>query len=77
MMKCEFCQRPMTPYHSNDRFCSRRCSDEYFMAERRQAVAYFRACGMKPATRADQQQMGGVRDQRNAARRYGQREARA
>jgi hypothetical protein len=43
------------PYHSVGRFCCRACSDEYFQAERRQAVAYFRAQGMKPELRSEQQ----------------------
>jgi len=33
------------------RHCCRACSDEYFNAERRQAVAYFRAQGMRPQLR--------------------------
>jgi hypothetical protein len=45
-MKCENCEGPMTLYLSNQRFCCRACSDEWFQEERRQAVAWFRACGM-------------------------------
>ena len=77
MLRCENCQGPMTPYHLDQRFCCRGCSDAWFQEERRQAVEWFRACGMKPVLKMDQQQMEGLNDQRNAARRYGQREARA
>jgi hypothetical protein len=44
--------------HPAQKFCCRAHSDEYFMKERRQAVAYFRAAGMKPELRnGDQQNM--------------------
>jgi hypothetical protein len=36
----------MVRLHPAQRFCCRGCGDEYFMAERRQAVAWFRASGM-------------------------------
>jgi hypothetical protein len=48
----------MIRLHPAQKFCCRGCSDEYFMAERRQAVAYFRAAGMKPSLKnGDQQKM--------------------
>jgi hypothetical protein len=53
---CETCGREATRLHPAMRHCCRACSDEYFMAERRQAVAYFRAQGMKPELRKEDQQ---------------------
>jgi hypothetical protein len=46
----------MIRLHPAQRYCCRACSDEYFMAERRQAVAYFRAMGLKPELRNGDQQ---------------------
>jgi uncharacterized Zn ribbon protein len=40
-IKCENCQREWVPYHGYDRFCCRACSDHFYQAERREAVAYF------------------------------------
>jgi hypothetical protein len=48
---CENCGRPAIRLHPSQRHCCRACSDEYFNAERRQAVAYFRAQGMRPQLR--------------------------
>ena len=57
MTRCENCQSAMVPYHpEHQRFCSRACSDDFFQAERREAVEWYRACGMKPARRNDEQQ---------------------
>jgi hypothetical protein len=42
---CERCGKPMLPIMSRQRFCCRSCSDEWFQAERRQAVEWFRATG--------------------------------
>jgi hypothetical protein len=53
---CEMCGEAMVPYHGYDRFCSRVCSDRWFQEERRQAVAYFRAQGMRPQLRNGDQQ---------------------
>jgi hypothetical protein len=48
-IKCEACQRAMVPYHpEHQRFCSRQCSDEFYQAERREAVEWYRAMGLKP-----------------------------
>jgi endogenous inhibitor of DNA gyrase (YacG/DUF329 family) len=55
MLKCENCQRPMVPYHEIQRFCSRRCSNIWFQQERREALEWYRACGMRPALKMDQQ----------------------
>jgi hypothetical protein len=55
-IRCENCQREMVPYHQDDRFCCRQCSDTWFQEERRQAVEWFRACGMRPALREGDQQ---------------------
>jgi hypothetical protein len=52
---CENCGRPAIRLHPAMRFCTRGCSDEYFMAERRQAVEYFRAQGLKPQLRSEEQ----------------------
>ncbi len=54
-MKCENCGGEMIPYASDQRFCCRACSDEWFQEERRQAVEWFRAAGMTVVTRKDQQ----------------------
>jgi hypothetical protein len=55
-IRCENCQEEMVPYHLVGRFCCRACSDQYFQAERRQAVAYFRACGMRPTLKVEQKE---------------------
>jgi hypothetical protein len=44
-MKCQNCTEDFTPYMAGQRFCCRSCSDEWFAAERRQAVEWFRAEG--------------------------------
>lgn len=44
--ECENCGIPVIPYMSRQRFCCRACSDEWFQAERRQAIEWFRAAGM-------------------------------
>jgi hypothetical protein len=54
ILKCENCQRPMVPYHETQKFCTRACSDEWFQEERRQAIAWFRACGMTVVKNDDQ-----------------------
>ena len=61
-MKCENCGGPInTPHLYEQRFCSHACGDEWFMAERREAVQWYRALGMKPELKArrknDQQTM--------------------
>jgi hypothetical protein len=56
MTRCENCGGEMIPYHSVARFCSRRCSDAWFCAERREAVKWYRAAGMRPELRNDQQE---------------------
>jgi hypothetical protein len=54
---CETCGREATRLHPSQRHCCRGCSDEYFNAERRQAVEYFRAQGLRPVLKnGDQQQ---------------------
>jgi hypothetical protein len=50
-MKCENCGKPMIPYLSIQRFCCRACSDQWHQEERRQALQWFRACGMRPETK--------------------------
>ena len=58
---CETCGRTSIRLHPSQRHCCRACSDEYFNAERRQAVAYFRAMGLKPELKnGDQQQKQGA-----------------
>jgi hypothetical protein len=44
----------MVRNHPDQRFCCRACGDEWFMAERRQAVAWFRGLGMRPELNGDQ-----------------------
>jgi hypothetical protein len=51
---CERCGRPAIRLHPAMRFCCRGCSDEYFNAERRQAVEFFRSMGMKPVLKMEQ-----------------------
>ena len=46
MTVCENCGRTMVPYMGRQRFCCRSCSDDWFTEERRQAVEWFRECGM-------------------------------
>jgi hypothetical protein len=48
--QCQNCGRLMTLYVSNQRFCKRECSDEFYQRERREAVSWYRACGMRPQT---------------------------
>jgi primosomal protein N' len=52
-MKCENCGGPMVPYMQRQRFCCHACSDEWFMEERRQAIQWWRAMGMKVETKAN------------------------
>jgi hypothetical protein len=52
---CQWCNREMTPHVEGQRFCTRDCSDQFYQAERHAAVEYFRACGMRPQTKAQQQ----------------------
>jgi hypothetical protein len=47
-MRCDNCNRWMIPHLSSQRFCCRACSDMWHQSERREAVEWFRACGMKP-----------------------------
>jgi hypothetical protein len=53
-MKCEFCGEDFKPFLPSQRFCCRDCSDEWFRQERREAIDWFRECGMKPHTKANQ-----------------------
>jgi hypothetical protein len=46
----------MIAYRDDQRFCSRACSDQWFQEERRQAVEFFRALGMRPELRNGEQQ---------------------
>jgi hypothetical protein len=54
MTKCENCGAEFKPYLSNQRFCSRICSDQFYQAERHQAVEWFRSMGLKVETRAQE-----------------------
>lgn len=38
----------MLPMMARQRFCCRACSDQFFHEERKQAVAHFRAEGLRP-----------------------------
>jgi hypothetical protein len=55
-MICENCGGPMTPYMQRQRFCCHACSDEWFMEERRQAIQWWRSCGMVVQTKANNQE---------------------
>jgi hypothetical protein len=46
----------MVRYMDRQRFCSRVCSDAWYQGERREAVEWYRACGMRPAIRREDQQ---------------------
>jgi hypothetical protein len=51
--RCENCGEPITPNLQGPRswrFCCRRCSDEWFAAERKQAVEWFRREGLAVET---------------------------
>jgi hypothetical protein len=54
MTKCENCGGEFKPYLSNQRFCSRICGDQFYQCERKEAVEWYRACGLRPQTKADQ-----------------------
>jgi predicted nucleic acid-binding Zn ribbon protein len=54
--ECEWCSKPMTLWVYAQRFCSRQCGDQFHAAERRQAVALFRAQGMKVRTEEPEDQ---------------------
>jgi uncharacterized Zn ribbon protein len=43
---CENCHKAMTYQRSTAPFYCRACSDEWFAAERKQAVEWFRASGI-------------------------------
>jgi len=47
MKRCEWCDGPMVPREAKQRFCSRECSTTFHVAKRKQAVAWFEACGME------------------------------
>lgn len=49
MKTCEQCGGEFEPREAKQRFCCRACSDEWYQAERRQAVKAFREAGLKPA----------------------------
>lgn len=57
MAACEYCQEQIIrPSRTAQRFCCTACSENWHMAERREAVAWYRACGMRPTVQRDQQQ---------------------
>ena len=53
MKTCEYCTKTFVPYLANQRFCNRACSDAWHMQERREAVEWYRAYGMRPETKAN------------------------
>ena len=53
--ECEWCKRSMTLWVYTQRFCSKSCSDQFHAAERRQAVAFFRAQGMRVRKAGEQE----------------------
>jgi DNA-directed RNA polymerase subunit RPC12/RpoP len=56
MPTCENCGAPMSLFRARQRFCCRACSDRWFAEERRQAVEWFRAMGLRPQTRPTERQ---------------------
>jgi hypothetical protein len=50
--QCQNCGAEFKPYLSNQRFCNRACSDQFYQEERRQAVEWFRSMGLKVETRS-------------------------
>ena len=54
--ECEWCKRSMTLWVYTQRFCSKNCSDQFHAAERRQAVAFFRAQGMRVRKAEEQEE---------------------
>ena len=56
-MNCEFCSKPILhPFRSQQRFCCAACSEDFYLAERREAVAWYRACGLRPTTPQQEKQ---------------------
>jgi hypothetical protein len=55
---CEWCGGQFRPHYTKvaTRFCSRRCSGQYFKAERTEAVALWRRQGHEVATPANQRE---------------------
>jgi hypothetical protein len=50
-MTCEYCGKTiLQPTRTEQRFCCETCSDEWFAAERREAVEWFRSMGLRPTT---------------------------
>jgi predicted nucleic acid-binding Zn ribbon protein len=56
--QCHWCGKPMKLWVYSQRFCSRRCGDEFHAAERRQAVEKFRAEGHVVETKRMQAAQG-------------------
>ena len=52
---CEMCGGAVTGYHHGQRFCSRSCSDAWYLEERKQALQWFRGLGLKPELRNGEQ----------------------
>jgi hypothetical protein len=55
MKQCEACGDEFIPREDAQRFCTPSCSRGWFAAERRQAVEWFRAAGLRPHTDAEKQ----------------------
>ena len=49
--ECQWCGKSMTLWVYSQRFCRRQCSDEFYLAERQQAVKLFRAEGHQVETK--------------------------
>jgi hypothetical protein len=48
MTTCEYClEQIIRPSRTAQRFCCSACSENWHMAERREAVAWYRACGLR------------------------------
>ena len=56
MIACQWCgQRITHPFRSMQKFCSGFCSEEFYSAERREAVEWFRSMGLRPTTPQQQE----------------------
>jgi len=50
---CDYCGARFARLFHDQRFCSRRCSEAFHVAERKEAIEFFRASGLKPMVPAN------------------------
>jgi hypothetical protein len=53
---CEWCGERMNPFFVDQKFCCRECSSNWHVAERREAIEHYRACGLRPQVPATQRE---------------------